>query len=129
MKVMIHFKKYGVKSSNHKLFLKFISFLQSNLPLENNLSILFISEREGKMTTGSRTDNNELYILSKNRLIRDIFRTLAHEWVHEYQMTILGREKGSAIGGRNEDEANAYAGRLVKMFEKEYPNIENKMYE
>ena len=45
-------------------------------------------------------------------------RTLAHEWVHEYQLSVQGRKKGPNIGGKNEDEANAFAGRLVKMFEK-----------
>lgn len=129
MRVSIIFKSNSVDRKHHKMFFNFIEFLQEEFPLKIDINIIFLGNREGKMTTGSRTDNNELYILSKDRLNRDIFRTLAHEWVHEYQMTILGREKGSEIGGKNEDEANAYAGRLVKMFEKQYPNIENKMYE
>lgn len=60
---------------------------------------------------------------------RDIMRTLAHEWVHEHQMDVLKREKGPDIGGKNEDEANAFAGRLIKMFEKENPDFEPRMYE
>jgi hypothetical protein len=60
---------------------------------------------------------------------RDILRTLAHEWIHEYQMTILGRERGPDIGGTNEDEANAFSARLIKMFEKKFPYDEKYMYE
>jgi hypothetical protein len=60
---------------------------------------------------------------------RDICRTLAHEWVHEYQMTILNREMGPDIGGQNEDEANAEAGKVIKKFEKKFPEMEELMYE
>ena len=84
---------------------------------------------KGKMSTGSRTSDSELKILTKGRLNRDILRTLAHEWVHEYQLTILNREHGPDIGGKNEDEANAFAGQLIKMFEKKFPNKEEMMYE
>ena len=56
-------------------------------------------------------------------------RTLAHEWVHEYQHGVLNREKGPDIGGKNEDEANAFAGQLIKMFEKKFPKDEDKMYD
>jgi hypothetical protein len=81
------------------------------------------------MSTGARTDFHELKILSGGRLNRDILRTLAHEWIHEYQMTILGREKGPDIGGKNEDEANAISARLIKMFEKRFPKEIDLMYE
>ena len=85
--------------------------------------------KRGDMSTGSRRGDNLIKVLAKGRLNRDIMRTLAHEWVHEHQMTILGREPGPNIGGQNEDEANAFAGRLVKIFEKENPELEKIMYE
>ena len=110
-------------------FFNFINFLQKELPLENNLKILFLKKKKNNMTTGSRSDSSTLNVLVGGRMHRDILRTLAHEWTHEYQTTILGRKKGTDIGGINEDEANASAGRLVKMFEKQYPSFENKMYE
>jgi hypothetical protein len=70
-----------------------------------------------------------LKVLSKNRLNRDICRTLAHEWVHEYQLGVLNRKHGPDIGGRNENEANSGAGILIKKFEKNHPHKEEKMYE
>jgi len=108
---------------------KFIKLLQEKYPLKKQITIKFLGDQIGGMSTGSRTVHGELKVLAKNRLNRDIMRTLAHEWVHEYQMSIQGREKGPDIGGKNEDEANAFAGRLVKMFEKKHPDLEKKMYE
>jgi len=81
------------------------------------------------MSTGSRRGDHLIKVLAKGRLNRDIMRTLAHEWVHEYQMTILGRKHGPNIGGVNEDEANAFAGQIVKKFEKKHPDLEELMYE
>lgn len=107
----------------------FIKFLQSKLPLRMDFTIVFLSEREGTMTTGARTTKHILKILTKKRLNRDILRTLAHEWVHEYQFTILDRDRGGDIGGINEDEANAISGQFIKLFEKEYPGLEPDMYE
>ena len=79
--------------------------------------------------TGNRTDDSVLNILVKGRMNRDVLRTLAHEWTHEYQRINLGREQGPDIGGKNEDEANAMAGRIMKMFEKEHPEKKDKLYE
>ena len=71
----------------------------------------------------------DLKILSKNRLNRDICRTLAHEWIHEHQMDVLKRDHQGDIGSQNENEANSGAGILVKKFEKHHPRKEEKMYE
>jgi len=107
----------------------FIKFLQKHFPLKENLTILFLGERLGHMTTGSRSKEHVIKILTKGRINRDILRTLSHEWVHEYQHSVLNRERGPDIGGQNEDEANAFSGRLMKMFEKEYPQFEGLVYE
>lgn len=129
MKIKIRHKKSGISKEKYPLFDGFIRFLQSKLPLNEDLDINFVSQREGKMTTGSRRNNGGIFVLTKKRITRDILRTLAHEWVHEYQITILKRPHGPDIGGENEDEANAYAGQLVKLFEKKYPEINELMYE
>jgi Fe-Mn family superoxide dismutase len=108
---------------------KFIKFLNDKYPLKDDILVSFLGDRTGQMTTGSRSDEFGIKILTKGRLNRDILRTLAHEWIHEHQMTILKREIGQDIGGKNEDEANAGAGRLIKMFEKEHPEMVNIVYE
>jgi hypothetical protein len=102
--------------------------LYDHYPLSSDLTIIFLKNRNGKMTTGVRLQN-ELRILTGGRMNRDILRTLAHEWIHEYQMTVLNRKMGPNIGGKNEDEANAISARLIKLFEKKFPNEESLMYE
>jgi hypothetical protein len=130
MKVKLIKKDKTLKEKNYSLFKLFISFLQGKLPLKDDLIIYFLSDRVGGMTTGSSMPRLKVIkILTKKRLNRDILRTIAHEWIHEYQRNVMGREKGPDIGGQNEDEANAYAGRFVKMFEKDYPDLEYMNYE
>ena len=128
MKLSIKYENQDIKE--HKNFVsEFIKLLQKEYPLKQDLKIIFMDGKRGEMSTGSRRGDNLIKVLAKGRLNRDIMRTLAHEWVHEYQMTILNRKPGPNIGGKNEDEANAFAGRLVKMFEKEHPELEKIMYE
>ena len=128
MKVTIEHKKSGINKDNYKVYDEFIKLLNHCLPLKDAITITFLGERVGGMTTGSRLPN-QINVLCKNRMTRDIFRTLAHEWVHEYQMNVLNRDMGPDIGGPNEDEANSLAGQLIKVFEKKNPKLVEKMYE
>ena len=128
MKVIIKHKDSNIHKKYYNFYDTFIEFLQKECPLKNDVEIIFVSQREGRMTTGNRDGKDCIKVLTKNRINRDILRTLAHEWVHEYQRTILNRHKGPDIGGKNEDEANAESGSLIKKFEKKYPNLEPLMY-
>jgi len=128
MKVTVEHKKSGINKKNYKVYDKFLKLLNEKLPLEDSITITFLGDRVGDMTTGSRLPN-QINVLCKNRMTRDIFRTLAHEWVHEYQMSVLNRDMGPDIGGQNEDEANSIAGQLIKIFEKKNPNFVENMYE
>jgi hypothetical protein len=129
MKVTVIHRNSGVGEEEYKFYDNFIKFLQKEYPLKNDISIVFVGNRIGEMTTGSRTHDGELRVLTKGRINRDILRTLAHEWTHEYQMGVLNRRRGPDIGGQNEDEANAISGQVMKKFEKKYPKIEKKMYD
>ena len=123
MKTTILFKDTKFQESDKSFIEKFLRFLQSEYPIKSDIKIRFLGDREGQMSTGSRTEGSEIKVLAKGRLNRDIMRTLAHEWVHEHQRTILKRDKGPDIGGQNEDEANAFAGQLIKKFEKKFPDL------
>ena len=106
MKVFVVHKNSKIPYRNHPLINLFIRFLHGKYPLKKDVKIFLIGERIGDMTTGSRNGNSELKVLTKKRIIRDILRTLSHEWIHEYQKQILKRPNGPDIGGINEDEAN-----------------------
>ncbi len=130
MKVKVKHIKCEMSEKDRKLANDFIKFLQKKYPLKEEITIIFTGERFGTMTSGSRTQDSELKILTKGRMNRDIFRTLAHEWVHEWQMNVKGKKPtNDGIGGPLEDEANAKAGFLLKKFEKRFPEKEEMMYE
>ena len=129
MKVIIKHIDSDIPEDNYDFYNDYINYLQKQYPLKKDITIIFRGNRTGNMTTGVRNDNSEISVLSKGRMNRDILRTLTHEWIHEYQRTILGRERGGDIGGQNEDEANAKSGELIKKFEKTHPDDESKMYD
>jgi hypothetical protein len=99
MKVIIKHIDSDIPEDNYDFYNDYINYLQKQYPLKKNVTIIFRGNRTGNMTTGVRNDNSEISVLSKGRMNRDILRTLTHEWVHEYQRTILGRERGGDIGG------------------------------
>ena len=129
MKVIIKHIDSDIPKDNYDFYNDYINYLQKQYPLKKDVTIIFRGNRTGNMTTGVRNDDSEISVLSKGRMNRDILRTLTHEWIHEYQRTILGRGRGGDIGGQNEDEANAKSGELIKKFEKSHPDDESKMYD
>ena len=129
MQVKVEYKDSCVDKTKHKYIHEFIKFLNKNYPIRQDIKIIFLSKRLGNMTTGSRNNKGEIKVLGKKRMVRDILRTLAHEWIHEYQLGVLGRSKGPDIGGINEDEANSISAKLLKIFEKLHPEKEYMMYE
>ena len=109
----------------------FIKLLQTELVLSDDVYISFVENRDSSMTTGVRRPNNEILVLSGNRLLIDILRTLAHEWVHEYQYQNLGLKDDEPIqdiGGKEENMANALSGIMVKKFAKKHPKLESILY-
>jgi hypothetical protein len=110
----------------------FIEFIQGETPLKKDIQITFLDERKGNMTTGQRKSYHRINVLSHNRLLVDILRTLAHEWVHEFQHQKLGlkeKTKVQDIGGPEENMANIIAGIFMKQFQKEYPEMDKVLYD
>lgn len=125
MKVVVRYIDGGVKKEGHDLYNKFIEYLHKEYPLKDDIEIIFLSHRKGHMSTGSDTEKHLIKILAKDRLNRDILRTLAHEWIHEYQKQV-SKTKGKL---KREDEANMIAGRILKKFEEKYPKTKPKIYD
>jgi hypothetical protein len=110
----------------------FIEFIQGETPLKKDIHVIFLDKREGNMTTGQRKSYHRINILSHNRLLIDILRTLAHEWIHEFQHQKLGlkeKTKVQDIGGPEENMANIIAGVFMKQFQKEYPEMDKVLYD
>jgi len=129
MKVRVKHIKCDMSKKDRDLMNKFIKYLGNKYPLKNDVSVIFTGERFGDMSTGSRTTDSELKIYTKGRMNRDVARTLAHEWVHEWQINTKNKKMTGDIGGPIEDEANAKAGSVIKQFEKDNPKEEGMMYE
>ena len=106
----------------------FIEYLHREIPLED-VNVKFVKEREGNMTTGVREPSGEMRILSGGRMLLDVLRTVAHEWVHEGQHQILGwKSTADDIGGPLENQANSLAGVYLKKFQVNHPEFMKILY-
>lgn len=132
MKVCLRYNKKLFPKSDYDVVVKFLKFLQKQIPISKDIEISFVESRTGSMTTGVRKPNGEIDILVGNRLLIDILRTISHEWVHEYQHQVLNlsqkKSKIKDIGGPEENMANILSGIFLKKFQKKFPNLEPKMY-
>lgn len=128
MKINLKYDKNTITDSKLEVIQNFLNFLNKEFPLKKDVDILLKNYSDGGMTTGS--DNNGIIkVLFKGRMLIDVLRTLAHEWVHEHQYQYNRKKTNQDIGGPDENEANIEAGKLLKIFSKQNPNKEDKMYE
>lgn len=126
MKVKIVNKNSGLSQDKMDVLQTFIIYCQETSPLKKDVTITFLGERIGKMTTGSEISGT-IKVLAKNRMVRDILKTIAHEWVHEF-----ARQRNIKLQGYNtmsqEDYANAESGLMATNFEKKYPELSAILY-
>ena len=108
----------------------FVKYLQTELPLKDNVDITFKGGRDIKMTTGVRRPGSQIFVLADKRLMIDILRTVSHEWVHEFQHQKMGlKGKVQNIGGPVENMANVLSGIFMKKFDKIFPHYSPVIYE
>ena len=101
---------------------EFVLFCADFLPIENNFKIYLVNNREnhGITTTALyEVGNNCCKIYAKNRSLSDVLRSVAHEMTHMMQDE-MGLINGNIrdAGGFHEDQANAKAGEIIKLFAK-----------
>lgn len=128
MEVCLKFRKKKIDYNKLELIKNFILFLQGEFPLKKDVTVIFTNESEGNMTTGLNKKGT-LKVLFDGRMLIDVLRTLAHEWVHEHQFQYKRSKGKQDIGGPDENEANAESGKLMKLFAKQNPEKENSLYE
>ena len=110
---------------------EFTKVLQLNFPLKKDVDIFFDLVRRPDMTTGVRVDKHHIHVLSRERLLIDILRTLSHEWIHEFQHQIMGvkdTEKITNIGGPEENMAAMVASIILKKFQNDFPKFRKILY-
>lgn len=104
---------------------KFIDFVCSQLKIKEDCDIILTWNRTNGMTTGGyNPSNNKIYILIKGRLCVDFYRSISHELKHQEQreLGLLTPESGKD-GDKFENDANSFAGVIMRKFSKKYPQI------
>lgn len=104
---------------------QYIRFVIKEVGIEGTFRLVFTTEREklGVKTTAYYRDKDKMVVVyAKNRMLGDVLRSVTHELVHKKQYE-EGRIKHPVqdVGGEIEDEANAKAGAIIKLFIKDNP--------
>ena len=121
MKLFID-KNLDYDENKKMLACEFVMFCAEMLPIEGNFQVYLVTNRDnhGISTTAVyEVGNNCCRIYAKNRAFADVMRSVAHEMTHMMQDEmglITGKIKDA--GGFHEDQANAKAGELIKLFAK-----------
>lgn len=120
---MKHFVNYLVEQYEKQSRIDdFVKFAAEQLGLEIP-HVTLLPEREEGMTTASyNMKTGEIKVYIKGRASFDICRSIAHEMVHAAQHKQSDDLDGST-GSPHEDEANAMAGRIVRMYGKMHPDF------
>ena len=122
-------KKLNLSEDKIRLASEFCMFCADHLRVQKPYSVYMVSERKdhGIATTAVyETGNNICKVYCKNRQLSDCLRSIAHEMTHMMQDQFgLIRGPIRDAGGFHEDQANAKAGEILKLFAKSKP--ERKM--
>ena len=118
-------KSLGLSPEKIRIAGEFCLFCAENLPIEGDFEVHMVSERanHGIVTTALyEVGNNCCRVYCKNRALSDCLRSIAHEMTHmmQDQMGLINGPVRDA-GGFHEDQANAKAGELLKLFVKSKP--------
>jgi len=110
----------------------FINFCAENLPVAGDFKVFVVDDRERhdiKTTAAYHRGENLIKVYGKNRALVDVLRSIAHELTHLMQdenNMLIGQIQDA--GGPIEDEANAKAGELIKLYAKSRPE-RKRIYE
>lgn len=104
---------------------QYIRFVIKKLHIDGFFRVVFTTEKEklGVKTTAYYRDNEKILVVyAKNRMLGDILRSVSHELVHkkQYEDNRI-QHPVQDVGGEIEDEANAKAGSIIKLFIKSNP--------
>lgn len=106
---------------------RFETFLKRELRINYDIPVLFMDDVDFSKTNkafGVIQPDNVIYVSVINRHPMDIFRTLAHEYVHYKQHVEKGiNNKSSHAGSPIENQANAKAGEIMRKYGQLHPEL------
>ena len=114
--------KLDLDAEKTLLISDFINFCCDELPIRGGCKIHIVSDREANRistTAVYMVGQNDIRVYGKNRSLADVMRSVAHEMTHmmqDEQNLLHGNVKDA--GGFHEDQANAKAGELLKLYAK-----------
>lgn len=118
------------KKENERILNNFTEYCIQKLKLKQKPNIHFADENfaEQKRALGAyEPESNTIVVVTQNRMMADIMRTLAHELVHRKQDE-LGLIKDPMEAGKTgspiENQANAVAGIIMR----NYGKVDNSIY-
>ncbi len=105
----------------------FVQFVARNLGLHDEPEIEFSAKKKNETdhnTGWYSQETNTIWVYTGNRNLIDILRTVAHELRHRLQgQDDRIDDEGTYPGHPLEQEADAYAGYIVKVYGEKYPHI------
>jgi hypothetical protein len=106
---------------------KFMDFVIDHLGIDGKVNVVLTNHKNDIKTTAYYDYTKPLIkIYIKNRAIVDILRSIAHEMVHHMQMQrgeLKNNPNAGDDGSPQENEANAKAGELIRIFGRQNPEI------
>ena len=106
---------------------RFLIFLKRELRLTYDIPVILIDDSEFAKKIyafGQISKDNVIHVSIVNRHPMDIFRTIAHEYVHYKQHVEKGKiRNGSHAGSPIENQANAKAGEIIRKYGELYPEL------
>jgi hypothetical protein len=106
---------------------KFMEFVIDHLNIDGTVNVIFTNKKDDIKTTAvyfNGEDKIKVYI--KNRALVDVLRSTAHEMVHHKQKQrgeLDNNPNAGNDGSPQENEANAKAGELIRIFGRQNPEI------
>jgi hypothetical protein len=120
------FKNYLHEEKQKARIDDFVDFATGRLGLDKKPNIIMLSKREPDMTTASYDiGSGDMKVLCGTRAIFDICRSIAHEMVHQKQHQEIEdpSQLDGSTGSPHENEANALAGQLIRIYGKQNPEF------
>ena len=118
-------KIFEVVDPIHKLLPNFVRFVCDELGIAEHPTIDIVDavpDVPGTTFGQYKPELKKIYLVSKGRHHRDVFRTLAHELVHYKQdQEHRVRPDSGETGSPEENEANAEAGVIMRRYNEANP--------